>query len=370
MAVPLYGLIESNQPLMAQFRAAFAEVAESGQYILGKYVAEFEAQLAAYCGVDYCVGVGSGTDGLVVALMAMGVGPGDEVITSPLSYVHTAGAIARLGATPVFCDINPRVYNIAIESLEGCITEKTKAIVPVHLYGQMANMDPVMELAERHGIKVLEDADQAIGAKYGSRMAGSVGDCGVFSFFPTKNLSAMGDAGAVVTNDAQLAATIRKLRVHGLEADYSVQTLGGNFRVDAIQTRILSLKLPYLDEQTLRRRELADRYNRHFDDLQLSTPVEAHQRYHTYNHYTVRLRGNGRDQLAGHLDACEIGNRVYYPKPLHLMSCFAHLGYGPGSLPVAEQACDEVLSLPIYPEMTFEQQDEVVETIREYFRAE
>lgn len=370
MAVPLYGLVENNTPMLKEFRAAFTEVAESGQYILGKYVAQFERELAAYCGVDHCIGVGSGTDGLVVTLMALGVGPGDEVITSPLSYVHTAGAIARLGATPVFCDINPRVYNIAIESLESCITKKTKAIIPVHLYGQMANMDPIMDLAEKHGLKVLEDADQAIGAKYGNKMAGSLGDAGIFSFFPTKNLSAMGDAGAVVTDDDELAAKVRKLRVHGLENDYTVQTLGGNFRVDAIQTRILSLKLPELDAQTLRRRELADRYNRHMDDLQIATPVEAEKRYHTYNHYTVRLRGNGRDQLAGHLDACEIGNRVYYPRPLHLMECFKHLGYQPGELPVAEQACDEVLSLPIYPEMTFEQQDEVVEAIREYFRAE
>lgn len=370
MAVPLYGLIENNLPRMAEFRDAFAEVAGSGQFILGPVVADFERELADYCGVKHCIGVGSGTDALIVALMALGVGPGDEVITSPMSYVHTAGSIMRLGATPVFCDINPRTYNLAVKSLEGCITERTKAVVPVHLYGQMCKMGAVMEIAERHGIKVLEDGDQAIGAKCDARMAGSVGDAGIFSFFPTKNLAAMGDAGAVVTDDDALARRVRQLRVHGIEPGYSVRTLGGNFRIDAIQARVLSLKLPDLDEQTGRRRELADRYARHLDDLQLSTPIEADDRWHTYNHYTIRVRSGGRDGLAAHLDACDIGNRVYYPKPLHELDCFASLGYEPGSFPVAEQAAREVLSLPIYPEMTRDQQDQVVDAIRDFFRAE
>jgi dTDP-4-amino-4,6-dideoxygalactose transaminase len=370
MAVPLYGLIENNQPHMADFRAAFAEVAESGQFILGPYVAEFEKQLAAYCGVEHAIGVGSGTDALMLSLMALGVGPGDEVITSPLSYVHTAGAIARLGATPVFCDINPRIYNVAIESLESCLSNKTKAIVPVHLYGQMCKMDAIMDLARAHGVRVLEDADQAIGAKFDGKMAGSVGDAGIFSFFPTKNLAAMGDAGAVVTNDADLAGKIRKMRVHGLEPGYRVRQLGGNFRIDAIQARVLSIKLPHLDEQTRKRRQLADRYNRHLEDLQVSTPVEAEKRFHTYNHYTIRVRSGGRDALMEHLDACDIESKVYYPRPLHLLDCFADLGYRPGELPVAEQAADEVLALPIFPEMTNAQQDEVVDAVRDYFRAE
>lgn len=370
MAVPLYGLIDNNLPRMAEFREAFTEVAGSGQFILGPMVADFERQLADYCGVKHAIGVGSGTDALVVSLMALGVGPGDEVITSPLSYVHTAGSILRLGATPVFCDINPRTYNLAIDSLEGCVTKRTKAVVPVHLYGQMCKMAPIMEIANRHGFKVLEDGDQAIGAKCNDRLAGSIGDLGIFSFFPTKNLSAMGDAGAVVTDDDALAEKIRKLRVHGLEPGYTVHDLGGNFRLDAIQARVLSIKLQDLDEQTQRRRELADRYARHLDDLPLSAPMEADDRLHTYNHYTVRVRSGGRDALAGHLDACEIGNRVYYPRPLHLLPCFAHLGYGPGSLPVAEQASQEVLSLPIYPEMSRAQQDEVVAAVRDYFRAE
>ena len=370
MPVPLYGLIENNQPHIPAFRAAFAEVADSGQFILGPYVAEFEQQLAAYCGVEHAVGVGSGTDALMLTLMALGVGPGDEVITSPLSYVHTAGSIARLGATPVFCDINPRVYNVAIESLEACITEKTKAIVPVHLYGQMSNMAPIMQLARAHGLKVLEDADQAIGARYDGKMAGSIGDAGIFSFFPTKNLSAMGDAGAVVTNDAVFADKIRKMRVHGLEQGYRVRTLGGNFRIDAIQAKVLSIKLPHLNEQTERRRELADRYDRHLEDLQVSTPVEAEKRYHTYNHYTVRVRSGGRDALMAHLDACGVESRVYYPTPLHLLDCFANLGYRRGELPVVEKAADEVLALPIFPEMTHAQQDEVVDAVRDYFRAE
>ncbi len=370
MGVPFYGLIENNQPLLAEFRAAFSQVAESGQYILGPYVAEFEKQLAAYCGVAHAVGVGSGTDALVIALMALGVGPGDEVITSPMSYVHTAGSIARLGATPVFCDINPRTYNIEVEALEACITEKTKAIVPVHLYGQSAFMGPIMKIAREHGIKVLEDADQAIGAKFDGKLAGSMGDAGIFSFFPTKNLSAMGDAGAVVTNDGDLAEKIRRMRVHGLEPGYRVRTLGGNFRIDAIQAKVLSIKLPYLDALTRKRRELADRYNRHFEDMQVSTPVEAEKRYHTYNHYTVRVRSDGRDPLMAHLDACEIDARVYYPVPLHLLECFAYLGYRRGELPVAEKAAVEVLSLPIFPEMTTAQQDEVVDAVRDYFRAE
>lgn len=370
MAVPLYGLIENNQPYLPEFRAAFAEVAESGQFILGPCVADFERQLADYCGVEHAVGVGSGTDALMLSLMALGVGPGDEVITSPLSYVHTAGSIARLGATPVFCDVNPRIYNVAIESLEACMTSKTKAIVPVHLYGQMSNMDPIMELARDRGIKVLEDGDQAIGAKFNDRMAGSVGDAGIFSFFPTKNLAAMGDAGAVVTNDGDLASKIRRMRVHGLEPGYRMRTLGGNFRIDAIQAKVLSIKLPNLDAQILRRRELADRYTRHLEDLQVSTPVEAEKRYHTYNHYTIRVRSGGRDALMAHLEACEIQSRVYYPVPLHLLEVFADLGYREGQLPVAEKAAGEVLALPIYPEMTNAQQDEVVEAISEYFRAE
>ena len=370
MPVPLYGLTENNLPHLAAFRAAFAEIADSGQFILGPYVAEFEQELAAYCGVEHAVGVGSGTDALMLSLMALGVGPGDEVITSPLSYVHTAGSIARLGATPVFCDINPRIYNVAIESLESCITDKTKAIVPVHLYGQMCKMDTIMDLARERGIKVLEDGDQAIGAKLDGQMAGAFGDAGIFSFFPTKNLSAMGDAGAVVTNDGELAEKIRRMRVHGLEPGYRVRTLGGNFRIDAIQAKVLSIKLAHLDEQTARRRELADRYNRHLEDLQVSTPVEAEKRIHTYNHYTVRVRSGGRDPLMAHLDACGIESRVYYPVPLHLLDCFAHLGYQRGEFLVAEQAADEVLALPIFPEMTNAQQDEVVDAVRDYFRAE
>ena len=370
MAVPLYGLIENNQPHMADFFAAFAEVSKSGQFILGPYVAAFEKELAAYCGAEHAIGVGSGTDALMLSLMAMGVGPGDEVITSPMSYVHTAGSIARLGATPVFCDINPRTYNIEVEALEACITGKTKAIVPVHLYGQMAFMGPIMKIAREYGIKVLEDADQAIGAKFDGKMAGSMGDVGIFSFFPTKNLSAMGDAGAVVTSDSELAGKIRKMRVHGLEPGYRVRSLGGNFRIDAIQAKVLSIKLPYLDEQTRRRRELADRYNRHLEDLQVSTPVEAEKRYHTYNHYTVRVRSGGRDPLMAHLEACEIESKIYYPVPLHLLDCFKHLGYRPGEFPVAEKAADEVLALPIFPEMTNAQQDEVVDAVRDYFRAE
>jgi dTDP-4-amino-4,6-dideoxygalactose transaminase len=370
MAVPLYALIDNNLPRMAEFREAFTEVAGSGQFILGPMVADFERQLADYCGVRHAIGVGSGTDALVISLMALGVGLGDEVITSPLSYVHTAGSILRLGATPVFCDINPRTYNLAIDSLEGCVTERTKAVVPVHLYGQMCKMGPIMEIAARHGFKVLEDGDQAIGARCDGRLAGTIGDMGIFSFFPTKNLAAMGDAGAVVTDDDALAEKVRKLRVHGLEPGYTVHDLGGNFRLDAIQARVLSIKLPDLEEQNQRRRELADRYARHLDDLPLSAPMEADDRLHTYNHYTVRVRSGGRDALAGHLDACEIGNRVYYPRPLHLLPCFEHLGYAPGSLPVAEQASQEVLSLPIYPELTRAQQDEVVEAVRDYFRAE
>jgi len=351
-------------------RDALVRVVDSGKWWYGEEVARFERDFAEFQDADACVTVSNGTVAAEIAMQALGIGPGDEVITSPLSYVHTAGSIMRLGATPVFCDVNPRIYNVAIESLESCITERTKAIVPVHLYGQACKMDGIMELAKKHGIKVLEDGDQAIGSKFDGRMAGSIGDAGIFSFFPTKNLSAMGDAGAVVTNDAELATKIRKMRVHGLEAGYNVKTLGGNFRIDAIQAKVLSIKLPHLDGQTERRRELADRYNRHLEDLQVSTPVEAEKRYHTYNHYTVRVRSEGRDPLMAHLDACGIESRVYYPVPLHLLDCFRHLGYREGELPMAEAAANEVLSLPIYPEMTNAQQDEVVEAVRDYFRAE
>ncbi len=355
---------------MPELRAAFERVVSSGTFVMGPIVEEFERALAEYVGVDHAIGVSSGADALTVALMAAGVGPGDEVITSPLSYVHTAGSIVRAGGTPVFADINARTFNLSVESVAGAITSRTRAILAVHLFGLAANMAALMELAEQHGLKVIEDADQAIGARFQDRHVGSLGDAGALSFFPTKNLAALGDAGAVLTNDGEVAERVRRMRFHGLESDYTVRKLGGAYRLDAMQAAMLLVKLPHVEAWTARRRELAERYRRHLDDVQITCPFEDEKRHHAFNQYTVRVRAGGRDPLRHHLTACDIGNKVYYPRPLHLQPVFESLGYTRGSLPESESACDEVLSLPIYASMSVAQQDEVINAVRDMFHGD
>lgn len=370
MSVPFIDLSKQHQRLLPELRRAFEQVIESGRLVLGPYVEQFEQNLAQYCGADYAVGVSSGADALLVILMAMNVGPGDEVILPAFSYIHTAEAVVRLGAKPVFVDINPRTYNLSADAIEGALTDATRAIIAVHSFGLPTDMDQMMEIAEQHHIKVIEDGDQALGARYDDRPVGSLGHAAAFSFYTSKNLPALGDAGACVTDDGDLADRIRRLRIHGLEGEYTFRTLGGNFRLDALQAAILNIKLPHLEAWNDRRRALADRYGRALEELPVATPFEAERRHHVFDQYTIRIRGHGRDGLLAHLDACDIGNRVYYPTPLHLQPCFTSLGYKPGNLPETEAAAQQVLSLPIFPEMTDAQQDNVIDVVRDYFSAE
>lgn len=370
MPVPLIDLSQQHENLKAELLDAFTRVLDSGQFILGPFVEEFEKDLAAYCQTRHAIGVSSGTDALLVAMMAMGIGPGDEVITTPFTFFATAGCIARLGAKPVFVDINPRTFGLSIEAIEGAITPATKAIIPVHLFGLSANMGPIMELAKANDLWVIEDAAQSMGAQYEGNPVGSIGHVGCLSFYPTKNLPTLGDAGACVTNDDELAEKIRMLRVHGSDRGYHFPHIGGNFRIDAIHAALLTVKLKHLPAWIQRRRQIADRYGRKMENFPLSTPFEPEVRSHVFNNYTVRIRGGQREAVRHHLDAVGIGNRVYYPEPLHLQPCFEYLNYKPGSLPVAEEAAGQVLSLPIYPEMTDQQQDEVIAAIADFFRAE
>lgn len=371
MTVPLLDLGRQHESLMPQLRQVFEDVTRSGQFILGEYVQQFETELAKYCGVKHAVGVSSGTDALLVSLMAMGIGPGDEVITTPFTFFATAGSIARVGAKPVFVDINPRTYNLQASDIPGVITDKTKAIMPVHLYGLSANMAAIMEIAEDHGLRVIEDAAQASGARYHDKPVGSIGDVGCLSFYPTKNLAGMGDGGACVTNDDELAEKMRQIRNHGADRADHFPTIGGNFRLDGYQAGFLSVKLPFLDDWCNKRREHADRYGRELEEVAITTPFESQNRHHVYNQYTVRVRGKGmRDGLVHHLSACGIGCRIYYTAPLHLQPCFKDLGYTPGSLPFAEEAAGQVLSLPAFPEMTTQEQDEVIACVTDFFLAE
>ncbi len=370
MPVPLLDLSAQHETLMPELRDAFNRVVGSGDFILGPFVRDFEQAFADACDARHAVGVSSGTDALLVAMMALGIGPGDEVITTPFTFFSTAGSIARLGAKPVFVDINPRSFNLEPNGLHGAITRATKAIMPVHLFGLAARMDEVMQIASDHGLYVIEDAAQASGAKIDGRHVGTFGHVGCFSFYPTKNLPAMGDAGACITNDDELAERMRTLRNHGASRPEHFERIGGNFRLDAMQAAMLSVKLPHVEDWVQRRRAHAERYSRRLEDMPVGTPFESAERFHAYNQYTIRVHGGAREALRHHLNGCGIGNRVYYPRPLHLQPCFAYLKYGKGRFPVAEAAAAEVLSLPVYPELAKEQQDEVIQTIRDFFTAE
>lgn len=370
MPVPLSDLTEQHRALLPEMRDAFVEVVESGRLILGHYVEKFEEQLAAYCGVNHAVGVSSGTDAITAALMTLDLQPGDEVIVSPFTYLHTAESILRAGGTPVFADIRARSFNIDPDAVEAVVTEKTRAVLAVHLYGLPCDMFALMEIAERHGLTVIEDADMAIGATYHGRKAGSLGHMATFSFYPTKTLAGAGDSGAVVTDDPELAKRLRSIRVHGLEPGFVVRKPSGAFRMAPLQAALLSVKLPHVDQWVKRRRDLAKRYQKQFEPLAVTTPDSAEDIRHAYSLYTLRVRGGGREPLRHHLDAMGIGNRVYYPRPLHLQPAYAGLGYERGTLPNAERACDEALSIPMFTEMNTDQQDEVVAAVREYFAAD
>ncbi len=368
--VPLLDLTPQYEPLRDEILATVSRVCDSQRYIGGPEVDGLEAELAALLGVRHAIGVSSGTDALLVSLMALNVGPGDEVITSTYSFFATAGAIVRTGATPVLVDIDPVSYNIDPAGIVRAVTARTKAILPVHLYGLSADMDPILDEASRSGIPVVEDAAQAIGATYKGRAVGGFGAFGCFSFFPSKNLGAFGDAGLVTTNDPALAQRVRVLRDHGMQPKYYHQLVGGNFRLDALQAAILRVKAPHLHAWTEARRVNAGRYVRLFRDAglegHLTLPTEPAGRRHIFNQFVIR--SHDRDRLKQHLDAQGIGNEIYYPVPFHLQACFASLGHRPGDFPEAERAARETLALPIFGELTVDQQQAVVHAIAAFAR--
>jgi dTDP-4-amino-4,6-dideoxygalactose transaminase len=369
MRVPLLDLAQQCRSLEPDLQAAFSEVLRGGQFILGPNVQALEAELAAYTGVDHAIGVANGSDAVHLALQAAGVGPGDEVICPAFTFFATAGAVARSGATPVFADIDPATYTVTAETVALRLTKRTKALIPVHLYGHPAPMPELMRLAEAQSLTVIEDTAQAIGATVNGRRVAGIGHLGTYSFFPSKNLGAMGDAGMVTTNDPDLAERVRRLRVHGAHPRYYHHLLGYNSRLDELQAAILRIKLKRLDGWIAARRTAAERYNRLLSQAgligQVAVPTEAPGCFHVYHQYTVRAERRGA--LQAHLENCGIGTAVYYPLPLHLQPVFAELGYRPGDLPATEQACAEVLSLPIFPELTAEQQEYVVAQIQAFY---
>jgi dTDP-4-amino-4,6-dideoxygalactose transaminase len=387
MQVPLLDLKPQYQPLAAEIQAAIERVCASQHFILGPAVREFEASVAAYCQCRHAIGVSSGTDALLLALMALGIGTGDAVVTSPFTFFATAGTIARTGARPLFCDIDPLTFNLSPAAVAELLERqcerragelvhrdsgaRVRALMPVHLYGQLADMVPLMETARRYGLKVIEDAAQAIGAADArQRRAGSFGDVGCLSFFPTKNLGAFGDAGMCVTNDAALAERMEVLRVHGGKPKYYHALIGGNFRIDELQAAVLNVKLPHLDEWTAGRQRNAAFYDAAFARAQLGsalrTPHVQPGVRHIFNQYGLRVRD--RDALRQHLTDAGVGTEIYYPVPLHLQQCFAYLGHRSGDYPLSEQAAAETLALPIYPELSETQLQYVVDSIAARYR--
>lgn len=372
--IPLLDLKAQYAPIREEIRTVIDKVCDAQYFIGGPEVEALEKEVAQYSQAQFGIGVTSGTDALIVSLMTIGIRPGDQVITTPYSFFATAGCIDRLGAEPVFVDIDPLSYNIDASKIEAAITEKTRAIIPVHLYGQMADMDPIMAVAKRHNLVVIEDAAQAIGSEYKGRRAGSIGDFGCFSFFPSKNLGGFGDGGMVVANDPALAHKAKLLRNHGAEPKYYHKLVGGNFRLDALQAAILRVKLQHLDGWTAGRQRNAARYRELFSKTNLVVdgpaaagkqgivlPVEEPERRHIYNQFVIR--SDRREAVMAKLKERKIGTEIYYPVPLHLQECFAELGYKPGDLPHAELAAKETLALPIYPELTEEMQAAVVAAV-------
>ncbi len=388
MNIPILDLKAQYATIKDEVNQKVLGVMASQSFILGAEVAALENEIAAYSASKFAVGVSSGSDALIISLMALGIGAGDAVITTPFTFFATAGAIARLGAKTVFCDIDSASYNIDPESFEEVFLTlskkrrgaRVKAVIPVHLYGQCADMDPVLKVAKRHGLRVVEDAAQAVGSEYpsrkGIRRAGTMGITGILSFYPSKNLGGYGDGGMVLTDQARLAEKLRVLRVHGEVAKYHSKWLGGNFRLDAIQAAVLRVKLRHLDDWQEKRRERADDYSRKFAESGLEssglvkTPVAVYRdsgvrNYHTYHQYVIRAKD--RNRLQAYLKKKGVGTSIFYPLCLHQQACFADLGYKKGAFPVSERATREVLALPIYPELSTEQQDYIVEAIQEFY---
>ena len=380
MKVPLLDLKVQYAAIKPEIDRAVAEVMESQHFILGPQVQECEKAIAQYSRCAHGVGVSSGTDALLICLMSEGIGPGDEIITTPYTFFATAGTIARVGAKPVFVDIEPATYNLDPAQIAAKISSKTRAIMPVHLYGQMADMDAVMELARKHGVVVIEDAAQAIGAECKGRRAGSIGDYGCFSFFPSKNLGAAGDGGMVVTNDSQRAENLVRLRAHGSKPKYYHKVVCGNFRLDTLQAAVVTAKLKHLDDWTVSRQRNAARYDRLFAEsgLQVADSSQCSRNgtaqiflpkvqadRHIFNQYIIRT--SRRDSLKAALQEKGVGTEIYYPVPMHLQECFASLGYRSGAFPESESAAKETLALPIYPELTEPQAQYVVQCVRDFF---
>ncbi len=375
--IPFFDLSAQFKSIEDEIKSAMDEVFQNQQFILGPKVQALEETIAQYCRTRYAIGVASGSDALVLALMALGIGAGDEVLLPPFTFFATAGSVSRLGATPVFVDIDRETYNIDPSKIEEKITSKTKAILPVHLFGQCADMNPLLKIAQKKKLFVIEDAAQALGAEYkpnaGSqgRRAGQIGDLGCFSFYPTKNLGAFGDAGMVVTDNPALAEKVRLLRVHGSQPKYFHKTIGINSRLDTIQAAILFVKFKYLEKWTAERQKNAERYQGLFQNLLssvkgLKLPTIQYQNRHIFHQYVIRVPE--RDRLRKFLTEKGIGTDIYYPVPLHLQECYSYLKYRQGDLPNSEKASEEVLALPVYPELTEDQQKVVVDGIKAFYR--
>jgi dTDP-4-amino-4,6-dideoxygalactose transaminase len=371
--VPFIDLVPQYQAMSGEVLAAVERVLSEQKFILGEEVAALETEIAAYCQSQHAIGCNSGTDALILALQALDIGPGDEVITTPFSFFATASAICRAGATPVFADILPDTFNIDPQAVEDAITPRTKAIVPVHLFGQCADMDRLQQLATQHGLAIIEDACQAIGAEHRGRRAGVLGHVACFSFFPTKNLGGAGDGGMLTTDNPQLAQRLKRLRVHGDAGQYEHIELGMNSRLDALQAAVLRVKLQRLEEWTIARQRNAKRYTELFRQTGLTEslilPKAQSEHRHVYNQYCVRVRHGWRDTVLQEMKARRVGCAVYYPKPLHLQTCFAHLGCRVGQFPESEAASNSVLALPIYPELPAADLERVVECLSEICRA-
>lgn len=390
MDIPFLDLKAQYKSIRDEINQKILDVVSSQKFVLGSEVEDLEKEIAEYSSVKSGVGVSSGSDALIISLMAFDVGENDAVITTPFTFFATAGAISRLKARPIFCDIEEKGYNLDPEKFEELLRDHAKeqrsssikAVIPVHLYGQCVDMTPILDLAKKHGLFVIEDAAQAIGSEYpapdGQKKACSMGDVGILSFFPSKNLGGFGDGGMVLTNDEQLAQKLKLLRVHGSRNKYFYDILGGNFRLDALQAAVLRVKLKHLDEWQRKRRERASYYDRIFtesglvEEGQVQIPEALYrdsgtEYFHTYHQYVIRVRD--RDKLQEHLNEKKVSTAVYYPLPLHLQKCFSYLGYKEGDFPVAEKAAREVLALPVYPELTTDQQDYVVSSINEFYKS-
>ena len=372
-AVPLLDVSRGNDPLRAEILEAITDVCDSGRFVYGPGCQQLETRVATLCGATYGIGCASGSDALLLALMAIDTRPGDEVIVPSFTFFATASAAWRLGARPVFVDIDPNTFNLDPAQVETAVTSKTRAIIPVHLFGRCADMDPINQIAAKHGLSVIEDAAQSIGAGYRGRAAGSLGDIGCFSFYPTKNLGGFGDAGLLTTSSEELATKLRLLANHGMHPRYFHRVVGINSRLDSIQAAVLNVKLNQLSRWTEARQANAARYTEMFVaaglDAKLPLPADSSDSNHVWNQYTIRVPDGRREELRQHLASAQIGTEIYYPIPLHQQECFRELGYEPGCLPETERAAAEVLSLPIFPELTADEQQIVVDCIVDFYAA-